>query len=123
MDPHPSSLSDQAAGLRHKAQPAREHRVLLPAALHALIAAIFARLFDRLEQLFQLWQSGDLPTAHQVQPATARQRLSARTPRHRGSRSKTIRRRARSAQESCARKPAPHPTAAPRRLCRYHAVG
>ena len=40
MEPHPSPLSDQAAGLRRKAQAPRENRALLPAALHTLIAAI-----------------------------------------------------------------------------------
>ena len=92
-----------------------ENRALLPAALHALIAAIFARLFDRLEQIFLLWKSGDLPapTLHRVPPATPRQRPSARIPRHRGPRSKSIRRRARSAQESRARKATPQPASTP----------
>ena len=58
----PSRLADQLAGLR-AATPSNDGRGMLPAALHALIAAIFARIFDRLEQIILLWQSGLLPHA------------------------------------------------------------
>ena len=58
---------------------------MLSNALHTMIAAIFARIFARLEQLLQLWQSGPLPTrlipnqtrittSHRHHPATTRPR-------------------------------------------------
>ena len=58
----PSRLADQLAGLR-AATPSHDGRGMLPAALRALITAIFARIFDRLEQIILLWQSGLLPHA------------------------------------------------------------
>lgn len=60
------SLGDQLAGLRHSAQARPENCALLPAAIHALIAAIFAKVFARLEQLLALWQAGTLPAPRPV---------------------------------------------------------
>ena len=60
MEMSSPSLSDQLLRLRHTAQ-AVESRAWLPEAIHALIAAIFARLFSRLEHIIQLWQAGQLP--------------------------------------------------------------
>ena len=60
METQPPPLAAQLAGLR-AATTSNDDRTMLPAALHALIAAIFARLFDRLEQILLLWQSGQLP--------------------------------------------------------------
>ena len=60
MERHAPSLGDQIARLRG-APAAREKCAWCPAALDALIAAIFARIFGRLEQLLQLWQSGQFP--------------------------------------------------------------
>ena len=57
---HSSPLGAQLAGLR-AAAGAQENRGWLPDALHALIMACLARLFGRLEQVFLLWQSGNLP--------------------------------------------------------------
>ena len=55
-----SPLADQFAGLR--AIPTTPNAVsrILSTALHTLIAAIFARIFDRLEQILLLWQAGTL---------------------------------------------------------------
>ena len=39
--------------------------------LNALIAALLARIFGRLEQLFLLWQSGTLPVPQATVPATS----------------------------------------------------
>ena len=59
LQPSPS-LADKLASLRSTA-PAGAGRRMLPKSLDALIAAIFARIFARLEQIFLLWQSGTLP--------------------------------------------------------------
>ncbi len=74
MENQPPSLGEQFAGLRSDAQAGRENCVWLPAAIHAAIAAIFARIFGRLEQLLALWQVGTLPPPA---PAIKRQRLIA----------------------------------------------
>ena len=55
-----SPLGAQIANLQ-TAIAARETCAWLPATLHAMIAAIFARIFGRLEQILLLWQSGNLP--------------------------------------------------------------
>ena len=55
-----SPLADRIASLR-AATEAKPERGWLPSALHAMIAAIFGRIFDRLEQFILLWQSGQLP--------------------------------------------------------------
>ncbi len=57
---------------------ALENRALLPAALHALIVAALARLFDRLEQLLLLWRSGVLAPHRPIIGATATRPESAK---------------------------------------------
>ncbi len=96
MEPHPSPLSDQAAGLCSNAQAPREDRALLPAALHTLIAAVLARLFDRLEQLLQAWLAGTLAppparnnTPHTSNPTPRQRRPAIRAPRRAPSRAIT----------------------------------
>ena len=69
MERHAPSLGDQIARLRG-APAAREKCAWCPAALDALIAAIFARIFGRLEQLLQLWQSGQFPSPRPAPPST-----------------------------------------------------
>jgi hypothetical protein len=51
------TLAEQAAGMREAAQASRAPR-WLPDALHAMLMALLARLFTRLEDMIQLWQSG-----------------------------------------------------------------
>ena len=58
---------------------------MLSNALHTLIAALFARIFGRLEELLRLWQTGLLPpppvrqapTSRVTTPQTNRRRASA----------------------------------------------
>ena len=57
MPLHPPALVHQLASLRATAQVQQT----CACSLHAMIAAILARIFGRLEQLFLLWQSGALP--------------------------------------------------------------
>ncbi len=57
----PPGLASQLVQLRASATPAEAGSGTVSAALHALIAATFARIFARLEQLLALWQSGHLP--------------------------------------------------------------
>ena len=83
MESHSSPLADQLAGLR-ATTPSNDGRGTVPAALHALIAAIFARIFDRLEQILALWQAGLLPPspaahsqARDTAPAAAQHRPAA----------------------------------------------
>ena len=64
---------------------------MLPISLHALFAALFARIFNRLEHLILLWQTGQLPTppVRQVaagDPAPRHPALRAKTARHSGQR-------------------------------------
>ena len=59
MTQHPTPLGDTLASLR--SAPLGTHRGMLPAALHTLITAILTRIFARLEQVFLLWQAGQLP--------------------------------------------------------------
>jgi hypothetical protein len=54
------TLADQIAALRVTLTAVPEGGPL-PAAVYALIAAIFTRLFDRLEALVRAWQAGLLP--------------------------------------------------------------
>lgn len=61
METQAPSLGDKIAHLRRTAQ-AQEKCVWIPSAIHTLIMAALARIFGRLEQIFQLWQSGTLPT-------------------------------------------------------------
>ena len=93
METKSSPLAGQLAGLR-AAITSNDDRGWLSASLHAMIAAIFARIFDRLEQILVLWQSGQLPPPqpnaplqiqrHPAHPdsmcARAPHRQSARTP-------------------------------------------
>ena len=78
METHPTPSADQLAGLR-AATTSNDDRGMLPAALHALIAAIFARIFKRLEQVLLLWQSGNLPALPPPRPAHPNQHHSANT--------------------------------------------
>ena len=71
MEPQPAPLAAQLAAIR-TATTSNDSRGMLPAALHALIAAIFARIFGRLEQFLLLWQSGDLPQSEIQPPQSAR---------------------------------------------------
>jgi len=56
----PAPLADQFASLR-AAVTAHPGRSWLPNALEAMIIACLARIFDQLEQLIRLWQTGALP--------------------------------------------------------------
>ena len=78
MDSHSPALSEQIAGLRRAVQAAPA-AAWLPATLHALIIACFARLFTRLEQMLQLWQSGDL-VIPQIPPRTTTKSAHRRSP-------------------------------------------
>ena len=64
----PPPLADQMAQL-HTALRAEGTCAWLPEAVHALIAAFLARIFGRLEQLLQLWQSGNFPAPQPQRPA------------------------------------------------------
>ena len=62
----------------------------LPEVLHALILAALTRIFGRLEQLLQLWQTGALPapqpratSGHTATPRTPLTRARIRHPRTR----------------------------------------
>ena len=94
MSVHPTPLGAQIASLRKAgtAPPGADRR-MLSKSLHALIAAIFARIFDRLEQILLLWQSGQLPAPpirapraatlprqHPAKPRRHRARQRIRTP-------------------------------------------
>ena len=59
----PTPLGAQIATLRTAAATAPSGAAgrMLPACLHTMIAAILARIFGRLEQIFLLWQAGLLP--------------------------------------------------------------
>ena len=67
METHPP-LADQLAGLRAIPTTPKADTTILSAALHALVAAIFARIFGRLEQFLLLWQSGSLPCPPTICP-------------------------------------------------------
>ena len=81
--------SEQLKGLRITAWAPRENRAWIPDAIHALIMAALARLFTRLEQVFLLWQSGNLPlpasrdAPQGTSPRPSARRMSARRPRSR----------------------------------------
>ena len=79
MDNQPPALSEQIAGLRRAVQAAPA-AAWLPATLHALIIACFARLFTRLEQMLQLWQSGDLVIPETPTRATTKSAHRRRAP-------------------------------------------
>ena len=63
MTANPSPLGEQIAGLRIAASTDSKS-AWLPEVLHTLIMACLVRFFTRLEQIFQLWQAGQLPTPH-----------------------------------------------------------
>ena len=88
----PSPLGAQIASL-HIAITARETCAWLPDAVRALIAAIFARIFDRLEQIILLWQSDTLPAPalQRSQSRGARRQTVDVSPRHPADRSKPAR--------------------------------
>ena len=69
MSLHPPRLSDRRAQMR-PAAPSGAARRMLPISLHAVFAALFARIFARLEHLLLLWQTGQLPTPAPRQPTT-----------------------------------------------------
>ena len=85
METHPS-LADRFAGLRAIPTTPNADTTLLSAALCAMIAAIFARIFGRLEQFLLLWQSGTLPapqpraTVFRAATAAPRPTPAPRTP-------------------------------------------
>ena len=79
MDSHSPALSEQIVGLRRAVQAAPA-AAWLPATLHALIIACFARLFTRLEQMLQLWQSGDLVIPETPTRATTKSPHRRRAP-------------------------------------------
>ena len=68
MSLQPPLPSHRLLPLRIAARGLRENCALL---LDAWIAAIFARLFDRLEQLLRLFQSGQFPPAASTTPPQA----------------------------------------------------
>ncbi len=68
MNTHPPSPGDLIASLRQAALAPREKCVFVPDAIHTLIAALFARIFGHLEQLFLLWRAGTLPAPTAAQP-------------------------------------------------------
>ena len=108
MKDHPPSLGDKFARLRDSARAGEEKCARIPASIHALIMACLARIFARLEQLFLLWQSGQLPPpqAHATQHPISR-RDSAR-------RSEAPRRKVHSADPP-ASQPVSQPAASPSR--------
>ena len=65
-------LGAAIASLRLATAPSSGACGMLSNALHAMIAAIFARIFGRLEQIILLWQAGNLPA-----PPTRRPRPHA----------------------------------------------
>ena len=82
METHTPSLGDQIARLRGTAQ-AQEKCAWIPAAIHALIIAVLTRIFGRLEQIFHLWQSGDLPAPQIRTPRAPHSRATSRRTGHR----------------------------------------
>ena len=86
MSPNPPKLADQLAGLRAMTQQTPHtgtpHFGTLPAALHRIIMAILQHLFTRLEQVFLLWQSDQLPPPQSTPQSTpgAPQQTTPREP-------------------------------------------
>ncbi len=103
MDSQPSALSAQIAGLRHAVQ-ATPAAAWLPATLHALIIACLARLFTRLEQMLNLWQSGDL-----ILPQATPRAAASREQRRRAPAAPRRRSRHRRARQTATPAPARHP--------------
>jgi len=79
MESTSSSLGDKFASLRGTAQE-QETCAWIPDSVHALIIACLARIFARLEQIFLLWQTGQLPPpqARSTQRPTARRNAARR---------------------------------------------
>ena len=75
MENQSLSFGDKIARLRGAAQ-CEEKCAWLPASLHVLITACLMRLFDRLEQMILLWQSGNLAPAP-ARAATDRSNISS----------------------------------------------
>ncbi len=73
-------LAHQVAIMAAEMRAAADHQAAeagLIAALHALILATLARLFDRLENMVALWAAGALPARAPRQPSPARPRAQA----------------------------------------------
>ncbi len=111
-----TKLADRFAGLRASPTTPNADTMNLSspmaAALHALLAAIFARIFGRLEQLLQLWQSGQWPQPgqHPTAPrAIPRQETAARPRAPRITRRRTATTRRDSAPAMPARRPIRQP--------------
>ena len=73
------SLADTFASLSFNAPPGAGRRITSKS-LDALIAAIFARIFARLEQILRLWQAGTLPVPAPRARATHPHPPAARSP-------------------------------------------
>ena len=99
MSLHPPRLSDRRAPMR-PAAPSGAARRMLPISLHAIIAAIFARIFARLEQILALWQAGTLPLppARKSAPTHRTPAINNRAPRRRTTRAPRVR-----ARQNCVR--------------------
>ena len=110
METHAPSLGDKIAHLRRAAQ-AQEKCAWIPSAIHALIMAALARIFGRLEHIFQLWQAGTLPAPpvrRAVAPAhTATARPISRRPISRRSASRACRRTRNPLLQHASGRPAP----------------
>ena len=105
MPSYPPTLADRLSRRRSDA-PARENRAW---SLDALIAAIFARIFARLEQLLLLWQSGDLPLPQPSRkphrPSTGTRASEPRPPAAHAARRRSLRVAARARAASIPRHP------------------
>ena len=101
------TLTQAFACLRRPAEAPTTH-ACLPPALHALIIATLARLFARLEQLFLLWQSGQLPPQRPGAPPIARP--APNTPHPGTSRTARPGRQYTRARRATFRAPSPRPT-------------
>ncbi len=77
MSLNPPPLADQIASLRAATAAVPQGGWLL-SSLHALILALFDRIFGRLEHVLLLWQSGQLPLP--APPAAARISNARRSP-------------------------------------------
>ena len=90
MENPPLPLSAQLTGLR-AAILADSRCVWVPAAVHAWIVALLARLLGRLEEVFRLWQSGALvPPPRHAPPARLPSALRPAKHRHARKRRRAI---------------------------------
>ena len=88
METSPATLAERVGTLRASVQ-ADSASGWLPPSLHALIMSCLARIFGRLEQMFQLWQEGTLPPPtppSRRDPVRQRTNTSSRTTRPRTNR-------------------------------------